>query len=178
METSFAGRLSHPADLLAAHRPLILSLVRAQHVPVEQREDAEQGAALGFLIAHQRFDGERGVPIGAYARSYMQQEIRRATGWGRGAPPTTASIEGLDFPSDDDPTAELDLACEHAAVRRVVSSLSANDRQLFKRLFVDEISQGQLAKELGLSPMQLSRTKRAFLSRVRRLLEREELVAA
>lgn len=170
--SSEQSRAACPVDLLEAHHPLLLSLVGDLGVGPADLEDAIQGAALGFLEAYARFDVTRKVPIGVYARGFIKKEIRRATGWLRGVPPSVLSLDTIDAEVglEELAFAAIEVREECAAVRRFVATLDADDQYLYQRLFVDQAQQATVARELGFTPMQLTRRKQAFLAKARRAL--------
>ena len=64
--------------LVAMHGPLVereVARYRTWHI---DRADLRQAGILGLLIAASRFDPDRAVPFGAYARTWIRKEIQRA----------------------------------------------------------------------------------------------------
>ena len=68
----------------------------------------------------------------------------------------------------DDPM--LALVEERESVRRAMDRLDARQRQIITLRFYGEMSQAQVAQELGVSQMHVSRLERQALDRLRRLL--------
>lgn len=162
------------------YRPLALASVRRLHVSARQHEDALQGAMLGLVEAAGQFDSARGVPFGAYARGFVLHGVRQATGR------TRKRVAEVQWPDDEEYLVRVDhdhcdrvvLCDEHRAVRDFVGSLTGLDADLYHGLFVEQKSQNRLAAELGMTPMQLTRAKQAFLARAHsRLRPVIELVA-
>lgn len=94
-----------------------------------------------------------------------------------GAAMTAVAIDPLDTPGDDGRTCVLadvehgfERVEQHELVSIALEGLSADERRLVKLRFVDEMSQSEIAEELGVSQMQVSRLLRRLLDRMRRRL--------
>ena len=64
--------------LVATHGRLVereVARYRTWHI---DRADLRQAGILGLLIAANRFDPDRAVPFGAYARTWIRKEVQRA----------------------------------------------------------------------------------------------------
>lgn len=165
------------AALVAAHRPLFLSIIRKLKVPAWARDDAEQGAVLGFMVALRRFDPDRDVPIGVYAREFIKHEILVAVGWHRKSleMETLGEVALMLLPAEDPPLDSgpvvVELHERDAAIAGFVSGLDRIDQLVLQRLYVDGATQVALADEIGMTPMQLSRRKRHLLAQGREVLD-------
>lgn len=94
-----------------------------------------------------------------------------------GAAMSAVAIDPLDAPDDEGRTYVLSNVEEgferveqHELVSMALEGLSADERRLVKLRFVDELSQSEIAEELGVSQMQVSRLLRRVLDRMRRRL--------
>jgi RNA polymerase sigma-B factor len=61
----------------------------------------------------------------------------------------------------------LDLAIERRALEQIVTLLSETDRRVLQLYFLDEMTQSEVAAQLGVSQMQVSRTLDRVLRRLR-----------
>ncbi|WP_034260492.1 sigma-70 family RNA polymerase sigma factor [Actinospica robiniae] len=64
--------------LVAAHLHLVEQEAAQYRTWRLDRADLHQAGAVGLLIAASRFDPQRAVPFGAYARIWVRKEIQRA----------------------------------------------------------------------------------------------------
>lgn len=65
-------------NLIATHRHLVDQEAARYRTWRLDRADLRQAGAVGLLIAASRFDPQRAVPFGAYARTWVRKEIQRA----------------------------------------------------------------------------------------------------
>lgn len=72
----YASQARH--ELLVQHAPLISGVVRRAAPPSRLRKDAEQAGVVGFLDALTRFNPERGIPLVAFAKPFVQGAVRAA----------------------------------------------------------------------------------------------------
>jgi len=152
-------------------------------VPRDLWEDAYQGAAVGLLVAASRFDPGRGVQLNTYAHGYIVKEVRRATGRDGRRRVETCEIPLASPPDtrvhpDQVGFAAIEEAEEAAAVQHFVAGLDENDRLLYERLYVEGVSQAALGRELGRTPMQISRWVSHFHQRARIALAGAVQIAA
>jgi RNA polymerase sigma-B factor len=61
----------------------------------------------------------------------------------------------------------LDLAVERRALEQIVTLLPESDRRVLQLYYLDELTQSQVAEQLGVSQMQVSRTLDRILRRLR-----------
>lgn len=64
---------------------------------------------------------------------------------------------------DEDRTERLDLAC-------AVQKLNERERQILRRRFLQDRTQGEVARELGVSQAQISRVERSAIKRLQKML--------
>lgn len=93
---------------------------------------------------------------------------------------TATSLEEPRSPEGNDGvTLETELGAEDeryeqveakVAVREALPSISQEERRLLRLRFIDELTQTQIAKRLGVSQMQVSRRLRASLERLRAIV--------
>ncbi len=211
---------------VAAHLPLVEGLARRYTGRGEPYDDLVQVGTIGLITAVDRYDADRGVPLGAYAVPFVLGEIRRHfrdRGWavrvprrlqehGRavadaralltqrlGRSPTVAELGReccLDpelvlatlesagayatVPLDDDPdrapaaAAAPDAALDHVedrlVLRPLLDALPARERRILALRFVRGLSQAQIAAEVGISQMHVSRLLSRTLAQLRERL--------
>ena len=155
------------------HGQLITWAVRKLNVPIDALDDARQGGAVGLLTALDRFDPSKGR-YRSYAASHVLQEVRTAVGWTRRHYPSIVDlVDQTDFIAEDT-QAQFDRADQADAiadVQRFAETLNALDHRVYERTYRDQVSQTDLAAELGTNKMSISRrlakihtSARAFLS--------------
>ena len=81
------------------------------------------------------------------------------------------SSERQDLLGAEDPA--LASLCDHLALRELLHRLPERDRFIVTRYFYDEATQDQIAEELGMSQMNVSRLLRGILGELRRRLDGE-----
>jgi RNA polymerase sigma-B factor len=94
----------------------------------------------------------------------------------------TESIEGARSGADDIPLIDalgdrderLDLVEERGALSGPMRELTDRERQILKLRFVDDLTQTEIAAEIGVSQMQVSRILRRTLERVRERADAEK----
>ena len=64
------------------------------------------------------------------------------------------------------------------AVAAAMSAIPREDRKILRLRFVDEMTQGQIAKQIGISQMQVSRRLRRTLARLRALVSTDRITAS
>jgi RNA polymerase sigma-B factor len=63
-------------ELIERHLPLVRAVARRFGAVDEPLEDLVQIGTIGLIKAVDRYDDERGVPLGAYAAAAIDGEIR------------------------------------------------------------------------------------------------------
>lgn len=209
--------------VVSAHLPLVEGLARRYTGRGEPYDDLVQVGTIGLLKAVDRYDHDRGVPLGAFAVPNILGEIRRHfrdRGWAVRVPrrlqetirllgdsratltqdlgraPTVAElaqharvapdlvVEALEsasaystVPLDADPElgghqlgvedAELAGVEDREALRPLLAALPTRERRILALRFVRGMSQSQIAAEVGISQMHVSRLLARTLAQLR-----------
>lgn len=142
-------------SLLATYRPLLSSITRRASTEWHRRHDVEQAAVLGFLEALRRFDPERGVPLGAFARPYVRRHVFSAAYPKAEGLPSVVSIDHLTLDhepeSQDQSLGRIDQSDMVDGVRAFVAGLPPRHRRLLWSVFVDGQTQTAVAAERGVT---------------------------
>ena len=153
------------------------ALSRRYRAPGCEAEDLRQVARLGLVKAAKRYRESGNHGFMAFAVPTINGELKRhlrdhswvAQQIQQNGPPTSYEDRGH----------HVILAVEDPAYERVEQALtlkaalkdsSEEDRRLLHLRFVLELSQGQIAQEFGVSQMQISRSLKRVLDRLRRRL--------
>jgi RNA polymerase sigma-B factor len=170
--------------LVREHLGLAAVLARRFVSEVEPFEDLRQVAVIGLLKACDRFDPARGVPFEAYAvptvlgelrhhvrdRAWpvrMPRRVRRHALEERGAPHVAVTLAQDDLPAPDD----LAESEDRLLVSALLEGLGSRERAIVERYFFAGCSQAQIARELSLSQIHVSRLLRAALAVMRDQLD-------
>jgi RNA polymerase sigma-B factor len=169
--------------LVELHMPLVRSLARRYANRGEQLEDLVQVGSIGLLQAIERFDPARGRALAGFAAPTIAGEIRhhlrdRATvvriprhvdpATARSALALSTSVEGdarlgpalaTDAPYDS----SEDRLTLVAGLRK----LTVRERRIMHLRYFAGLSQDEIARQVGLSQVQVSRLIRASLERMR-----------
>ena len=163
--------------LIERHLPLVLSIAR-RYAGAEPLEDLAQVGAIGLIKAADRFDVARGVAFGAYAAPFIAGEIRHHLRdrcapvrvprrlQAQGVRVTAVELEQADGPQPDSMGAAHDRVALGAALR----SLHPNERRVVQLRYLEDLSQAQIARRIGLSQVHVSRTLRTALMRLQEQL--------
>ena len=220
------GDVAAREELIERHLPLVRSLARRYATQDEPIDDLVQTGAVGLILAVDRFDPGRGVPLAAYAlptiegaiRHHLRDQalpvrpprrlvelsavLRRLTPQLEAQlarPPTSAELaDAAEAPERDVVSA---LASDHARrpsslstaegelstlpatedgyadserrlfVGSAFRALPRRERRILRLRFYDGLSQEEIAAELGLSQVHVSRLIRVSLARMRAALE-------
>jgi RNA polymerase sigma factor (sigma-70 family) len=141
-------------QLIVQHQPLINAMVRRAGARAGQRQNAEQAGIVGFLEALARFDPDRGTPLVAFAKPFVKGAVLAVVYDTAERVPT---FDLSDLTDDDEPGIEdaaltfADLTDAVGALRQFVAGLAATHQHLVKRIFVDDATQAEVARELGVS---------------------------
>jgi RNA polymerase sigma-B factor len=159
---------SQPPDprerAIEEHLPLVHAIARRYAGNGEPLDELVQAGSLGLIKAVDRFDPDRGPALAAYAAPAIEGEIRHHLRGqhrhaGRSAAP---ALEAVDAGSDDEDRSEARLLLADGW-----ASLSDRERRLLELRYFGDLTQAQIARELGLSQAQVSRLLRATLDRLR-----------
>lgn len=122
----------------------------------------------------------------ALATSLTEREVTEAQRFGRTGEPRSldAPVETLEsggsctladiLGGDDD---ELEFSDDRLDLEDAMKSLTDRERSILLLRFHKSLSQRQAAKVIGISQMHVSRLERAALSKLRSVMDREELAA-
>jgi RNA polymerase sigma-B factor len=169
-------------QLVLMHLPLVRALARRFASTEEGLDDLVQVGVIGLLKAVERFDPERARPFTAYAVPTILGELRhhlRDRTWpvrvprrvaaapARAARRTVPLAEVVGAPDEhDDFGASEDRLIVEAALER----LDERRRTIVRRYFLDGLSQVEIARELGISQIHVSRLLRGALGTMRDVL--------
>jgi RNA polymerase sigma factor (sigma-70 family) len=146
--------------------PLVRALARRFARSPEQTEDLVQAGSIGLIKAVDGFDACRGRDLGAYAVPTIVGELRRHQA--RRARGTVALDEGV----VEAVAAESDVARSDTrlAPRGAFRLLTRRERTVVALRFYRDLTQEDIAVELGLSQAQVSRTLSTALEKLRTAL--------
>jgi RNA polymerase sigma-B factor len=163
--------------LIERHLPLVRSIA-GRYAGAEPLEDLTQVGAIGLIKAADRFDVARGVAFGAYAAPFIAGEIRHHLRdrcapvrvprrlQEQGVRVTAVELEQADGPQAD----PMGQAHDRVALGAALRSLHPNERRVVQLRYVEDLSQAQIARRIGLSQVHVSRTLRAALLRLQEQL--------
>jgi RNA polymerase sigma-B factor len=191
--TMQAKRLGTPAahdgvareQAVRAHLPLVEALALRFASDVESVEDLRQVGVIGLLKAVDRYEPDRGTPFTAFAVPTILGELRhhvRDRAWPVRVPRRVRrrEVELSRSPRIAVPLAdEADLAARdeladsenRLLVGSLLQRLPRRERAVVARYFFADRSQAQIARELGISQIQVSRVLRGALVTMRALLD-------
>ncbi len=173
--------------LFEEHMPLVAALAHRYDRRGEQLEDLVQVGALGLIKAVDRFRPERGVALGAFAAPTIVGEIKhhlRDRTWPLSVP---RRLRESRAPSEFvAPEAEADAAGEddetftevedRALLERALGALGERERRILELRFFGDLSQVEIAKELGISQVHVSRIQHGALEKLRSVLAAPDTV--
>ncbi len=147
------GRLArHDRNsLVEAHMPLVRSMARRYEGRGAELEDLVQVGAIGLLSASERFDPKRGVSFGSFAAPTVEGAIRHHL---RKVAKTDQPLAHDEIP---DGISALVGSDDRLLLRSSLRALSDRDRQIVYLRFHADMTEADIASELGLSQAQVSR---------------------
>lgn len=174
------------AGLVARYAPLVLAEAHRNRLPY-LTEEAHSVAQLYFLEAVRRYEPERGVPFGAFAKSIVhggistfaaaekrrrERELRPddyASGEGRGEPSGSVwdaiyEAAGGPFP---DAYAQVEL---RETLRLAMENLSSGEREVLVCVYVQQRTLQETADRLGVALLTVKRWKKRLLEKLREAL--------
>jgi RNA polymerase sigma-B factor len=170
--------------LIWKHLALADALARRFVSEIEPFEDLRQVALIGLLKACDRFDPARGVPFEAFAVPTILGELRnhvRDRAWPVRVPRRVRRLEleqrrpprvAVPFPEDDlaapDELAESE---DRLLVAALLARLGGRERAIVERYYLAGWSQTEIARELSLSQIHVSRLLRSALAVMRDQLD-------
>jgi RNA polymerase sigma-B factor len=172
--------------LVELHMPLVRALARRYVNCGEALDDLVQVGSIGLLHAIERFDPDRGRDLAAFAVPTIVGEIRhhlrdRATvvRIPRGCPDSGAGLP-VSLPTSDETGGRLGRAVaidapygsseDRLTLVSGLRTLAPRDRRIMHLRFFAGLSQDEIASQVGLSQVQVSRLIRASLERMRGVL--------
>jgi RNA polymerase sigma-B factor len=161
-----------------AHLPLAVALARRYGSETEGADDLAQVAAVGLVKAARRFDPARGAPFAAFAVPTILGELRhhlRDRGWPvrmpRTEPGERARLWPRAVPLPDEAQLaapdELEGTEDRLFVESLLARLRRKERLIVRRYFLQGCTQVEVARELGVSQMHVSRMLRRALESLR-----------
>ena len=181
-----SARESAREKLVELHLPLVRSLARRYANRGEGLEDLVQVGSIGLLESIDRFDPQRGSDLASFAvptitgvikrhlrdRSTIVRMPRPLAEQAR-KPVCVSLVEGVS--SEIDEAMQTDGAFDASEERLLLAAgfraLAPRERRILKLRFFAGLSQIEIAREVGLSQIQVSRLIRASLDRMRVALE-------
>jgi RNA polymerase sigma-B factor len=164
-------------QLIERHLPLVRSIAR-RYAGAEPLEDLAQVGAIGLIKAADGFDEARSVAFPAYAAPFIAGEIRHHLRdrcapvrvprrlQAEGIRVTAVELEQADGPQPD----QMGQAHDRVALGVALRSLHPNERRVVQLRYVEDLSQAQIARRIGLSQVHVSRTLRTALLRLQEQL--------
>ena len=181
--------------LVELHMPLVRALARRYVNRGEPLEDLVQIGSIGLLQAIERFDPDRGRDLAGFAVPTIAGEIRhhlrdRATVVriprryaDSGAPRSAVALSSTDeadgrlgraLATD----APYDSSEDRLTLVAGLRLLTVRERRIMHLRFFAGLSQDEIAEQVGVSQVQVSRLIRASLERMRRALSAGESTTA
>src|SRR5690349_9900879 len=167
------GDLAAREELIEAHMSLVRSLARRYSYRGEQLEDLVQIGAIGLIKAIDRFDVNRGVELTTYATPNIIGEIKRHfrdRGWAvrvpRGLQELNVQLSRLLERVGVEEHA-YEVSEDRAILAPGFRVLDDRERQILRLRFFDGLTQSQIAQQIGISQMHVSRLIRRSLEKIR-----------
>jgi RNA polymerase sigma-B factor len=156
------------ARVIEQHLSLVESIARRHARRGEPLDDLVQAGCIGLIKAVDRFDPDRGPALSAFAGPFIEGEIRHHLRDGRrhAARAGAASLEAVEDGEDEQARSQARLL-----LARGWPALSARERRLLELRYFGDLTQADIAGEMGLSQAQVSRLLRASLDRLRSELD-------
>jgi RNA polymerase sigma-B factor len=159
---------SHPPDprarAIEEHLPLVRAIARRYAGRGEPLDELVQAGCVGLIKAVDRYDPDRGPALAAYAAPAIEGEIRHhLRTQGRHADREAGpALEAIEAGSGEEARSEARLLLAGGW-----ATLSERERRLLELRYFGDLTQAQIAQELGLSQAQVSRLLHATLERLR-----------
>jgi len=156
-----AARLSKPERdrLVEAHIPLVVSVARRYAGRGAELEDLVQVGAVALVTASERFDPQRGTSFGSFASPTVEGAIRHHLRKVADADQTTVAQSDQPPATDEIPDGLSALAGsdDRMMLRGWLRTLSDRDRQIVYLRYHADMTERDIAREVGLSQAQVSR---------------------
>jgi RNA polymerase sigma-B factor len=152
------------ARVIEEHLSLVEAIARRHARRGEPLDDLVQAGCIGLIKAVDRFDPGRGPALSAFAGPFIEGEIRHHLRDGRrhAVRQGAGSLEAVEDGEDEQARSQARLL-----LARGWPALSARDRRLLELRYFGDLTQSEIAREMGLSQAQVSRLLRASLERLR-----------
>ncbi len=162
------------ATLVELHLPLVEYLARRFRNRGEWLDDLTQVATIGLIKSIDRFDLERGVEFSTYATPTIVGEIKRHfrdKGWAVRVPRRLQELKLSLTPAVADSLGMIDDALEGVEYREslkpLLERLPPREKRILLLRFFGNMTQSQIAAELGISQMHVSRLLARTLAQLR-----------
>ena len=181
-------------QLILEYAPLVRGIARRYVGRGFGFEDVCQSGYLGLIQAVDRFDASRGVPLERYAARMVEGEIMhlfRDRGWSVRVPRSLQELsrrvgavgvglaQVLGRESSSEELAEaLGVSEDGDLVERGLRRLPVRERRLLELRFRGGLTQSEIASELGISQMHVSRLLRGALAKLRGVIDADAATAA
>src|ERR687891_708269 len=184
------GDVAAREQALVVLMPLVRALASRYAGRGEPLEDLVQVGALGLIKAVDRFDVDRGVEFSSYAVPTIVGEIRRHfrdKAWAMHVPRRLKELSVRLSRVLDELTTELgrsptiaELGADDSGFAEVedgslvaagLDALDERERRIVELRFFEEKTQSQIAAEVGISQMHVSRLLRSALATMRGRIE-------
>jgi RNA polymerase sigma-B factor len=182
------GDLGARDRLIRQYLPLVRRLARRHAGRGEQLEDLVQVGSIGLIKAIDRFQIDRGVDLATFAIPTINGEIKqhlRDRAWPIRIPRrlqeldpslrarTTELVDGQggEFESESLVEPGYELGEARVSLSSSFRVLDERERRLLRLAFFDGLSQWQIAREVGISQIHVSRLTRRALAKLRAELE-------
>jgi RNA polymerase sigma-B factor len=178
------GDLRARDRLIRQYLPLVRRLARGHAGRGEQIEDLVQVGSIGLIKAIDRFQLERGVDLASFAIPTINGEIKRHLrdrAWPIRIPRrlqdldpslkarVTQLVDGQSGEFDRESLVEpgYELGEDRVTLARSFRVLDERERRLLRLGFFENMSQAQIAREVGISQIHVSRLTRRALAKLR-----------
>jgi RNA polymerase sigma-B factor len=178
------GDLGARDRLIGQYLPLVRRLARQHSGRGEQLEDLVQVGSIGLIKAIDRFQLDRGVDLASFAIPTINGEIKRHLrdrAWPIRIPRRLQELDpslkvratelvdgqGGEFEGESLVEPGYELGEARVSLARSFHVLDARERRLLRLAFFDGLSQSQIAREVGISQIHVSRLTRRALAKLR-----------
>jgi RNA polymerase sigma-B factor len=178
------GDIAARDRLIRQYLPLVWRLARRHLGHGEQLEDLVQIGSIGLIKAIDRFQIDRGVDLASFAIPTINGEIKRHLrdrAWPVRIPRRLQALdpslkarvtelvdgEGGELERESLVEPGYELGEDRVALKSSFRVLDERERRLLRLAFFDGMSQSQIAREVGISQIHVSRLTRRALAKLR-----------
>ena len=140
-------------DLCLRYRPLALSIASKYSNRGVALDDLRSAGLFGLVLASKRFDPDRGIAFGGYAKHWIRGQILELFKLKDGAPGRAVSLDAPNFnKADKHGNTKLDYIIDDSPPQATidVSNLSDRERQIFGAR-IEGKTLDEIGKGLGIS---------------------------